>query len=489
MATRLAREHGLEAGCPFLETAWGSFRQRLLMEASLRDRPFVEITGGLSAEGVLRIALVEAQVGAVKVDAAELRQASRDAMARLFAPLQGRSLDTEKLGRCLRDADEALNLQNPQVRVSPDKENHRWELLLEASDRCRVQINGAAAYESTWGLHGVVDAWVRDLLVKGNDWRFHGSANRVQQIGDLSLRHTFQGQPSAGWFAGLRGHRQRFFGDPFLGYFGSLSEPTGYQKLFEDASQHSAEAYAGFFQRFGLDRKGLVELEFQKREALLLPQALPRLRNKEDCFVFSAEWDSFDRHSYPTEGLLLRVRGTAGRTRTSIEPDPASGIGSTQIRGAYLLFRAMAKDLVGPVGADIALESGLGWRTVSVSDRQYILGGDASLIGTPSTRFLAPNFAILRAGLPIALRRAFGGHVQLVPRLDFGRFSERPTDLTAGMRVFGVGASVRGSVGKFNLETGWGKVQIRPFGPGPLRRESQLNVLIGARPFDLWMRK
>jgi len=57
------------------------------------------------------------------------------------------------------------------------------------------------------------------------------------------------------------------------------------------------------------------------------------------------------------------------------------------------------------------------------------------------------------------------------------------------MRVIGVGATIRGSVGKFNLETGWGQIQIRPFGPGPLRRERQLNILIGARPFDLWMRK
>jgi len=489
LASRLAREHGLEIGNPFREVDWGRFQQRLLMEATLLGRPMVEISGELNPSGALRLTLREAPVGIVEVEGKGLRPASREALARLFAPFRGRPLDTEQLGRCLRDADQALNLQNPELRVIPGEGRQSWRLSTEASDPCRVQVNAAAAYESTWGLHGVVDAWIRDLLVKGNDWRFHGAANRIQQSADISLRHTLQTRPSAGWFVGLRGNRQRFYGDPFLGYFGTLSEPTGYQRIFDNASQRSADAYAGLFQRFGSDRKGLLEIEYQKREALLVPQALSRFRNQEDCAVFSAEWDCFDRHSFPTEGLLLRMRGTAGRAKTRLEENPSLDAGSSQIRGIYFLFRAMAKDLVGPVGADIALESGLGWRTVLVSDRQYILGGDASLIGTPSTRFLAPNFTILRAGLPIALRRAFGGHVQLVPRLDFGRFSEKPTDLTAGMRVIGIGASIRGSLGKFNLETGWGQVQIRPFGPGPLRRESQLNILVGARPFDLWMRK
>jgi hypothetical protein len=130
----------------------------------------------------------------------------------------------------------------------------------------------------------------------------------------------------------------------------------------------------------------------------------------------------------------------------------------------------------------------MGWGTTLVTDRQYILGGDASLIGTPSTRFLAPNFAILRAGLPIALRRAFGGHIQVVPRLDFGRFSQDPNNLTAGMRVLGQGVVVRGAVGKLYIETGWGNIQVRSFYPGPLRRENQFNMLVGARPFDLWTR-
>jgi hypothetical protein len=149
----------------------------------------------------------------------------------------------------------------------------------------------------------------------------------------------------------------------------------------------------------------------------------------------------------------------------------------------------MKEDLYGPVGIDFAVEAGLGWKTLLVPDRQFILGGDFSLIGTPSTRFLAPNFAILRAGLPISLRKAFGGHIQLVPRIDLGRFSQEPTGLTTGMRVLGQGVVVQGAVGKFFIETGWGQVQVRPAGPGPLRRENQLNILLGARPFDLWSRR
>jgi len=190
----------------------------------------------------------------------------------------------------------------------------------------------------------------------------------------------------------------------------------------------------------------------------------------------------------------VRVRMTADHAKTrpqtapALEPRPDLEPALNQVRGAYLLFRALAKDLVGPVGVDLALEAGLGWRTLLVPDRQYILGGDASLIGTPSTRFVAPNFAIIRIGLPIPLRRAFGGHVQLVPRLDCGRFAQDPNNLGAGMRALGYGLVLRGAVGKFYIETGWGQVQLRPYLPGPLRRESQLNILVGARPFDLWTR-
>lgn len=54
--------------------------------------------------------------------------------------------------------------------------------------------------------------------------------------------------------------------------------------------------------------------------------------------------------------------------------------------------------------------------------------------------------------------------------------------------MLGQGVVVRGAVGKLYIETGWGLIQVRPSFPGPMRRESQFNVLIGARPFDLWSR-
>jgi hypothetical protein len=69
-----------------------------------------------------------------------------------------------------------------------------------------------------------------------------------------------------------------------------------------------------------------------------------------------------------------------------------------------------------------------------------------------------------------------------------GRFSQDPTSLTSDMRVVGQGVVVRGAVGKFYIETGWGTIQVRSSFPGPLRREHQFNILVGARPFDLWTR-
>lgn len=485
----LAEDQGLGAGRPFREPAWSAFLQGILVRSSLRGRPLVSLSGsGLDGEGALHIVVREATITALEVDDSELQPASRRAMYDLFLPQIGKPLETDQLAGRLLAMDHALNLQNPAARLQAGPDEHDWLLGLQASDRRRVQVNVAAAYESTWGLHGVVDAWLKDFLMKGHEWWFHGYGDRIQQGAALSLRHAFLAHPSTGFFFGARYARHRFEGDPLLGYFGAAPDPGGYQRLIENASERTNDLFGGLFQRFGQDRRGKVELEFQRRSSALMPRDLPWIKNAEDTVTLSSEWDSFDRSFFPTEGLQFRARVAAGRTETRIMAASGPAPAGEQPRQAYLLFRALAKDVAGPVGADIALETGMGWRTLLISDRQYILGGDASLIGTPGTRFLAPNFAILRAGLPIPLRRAFGGHIQVVPRLDVGRFSQDPTSLTSDMRVVGQGVVVRGAVGKFYIETGWGAIQVRSAFPGPLRKEHQFNILVGARPFDLWTR-
>jgi hypothetical protein len=494
-AQGLALEHGLAPGQPFREPAWGAFLQDLLILSSLRGRPLLDLRGcALDADGGLRIQVREAVVGAVEVDSAELLPASRKVMADMFRPVIGRPLDTAWLGNRLQEMDQSLNLQNPVARLRAGPGADAWSLRMEATDRRRVQVNVAAAYESTWGLHGVLDAWLKDFLLKGQEWWLHAYGDTVQRGAALSLRHSFLTRPSFGVYAGARGTWHRFEGDPLLGYFGAGTDPTGYQRLIENSTQRTNDVFAGLYQRFGSSQKGLAEVGYRHRESTLVPTGFPKVRSAEDSLVLSMEWDSFDRSVFPTEGLLVRARVVADHIRTKAQAAPALEARPdlepelNQIRGAYLLCRFLAKDLAGPVGVDLALEAGMGWRTLLVPDRQYILGGDASLIGTPSTRFLAPNFAILRLGLPIPLRRAFGGHVQLVPRLDYARVAQDPNNLTAGMRVLGLGAVLRGAVGKFYIETGWGQIQIRPYLPGPLRRENQLNILVGARPFDLWTR-
>lgn len=498
-ARQLAQNYGLAAGLPFREPAWGAFLQDLLIRASLCGQPLLDLREcSFNSTGELRIRVREASIGAVEVDLSEPRPASKKVMADMFLPVIGKPLETQWLGNRLSEMDHSLNLQNPVARLQVGADGNDWTLKVEATDRRRVQVNVAAAYETTWGLHGVLDAWFKDFLLKGNEWWLHAYGDTVQRGASLSLRHSFLTRPSIGIFLGARSSWHRFEGDPLLGYFGTALDPSGYQLLIQDSAQRTKDIFAGMFQRFGRDQKGLAEIEFMHRESTLIPKSFSWIQNAEDSLVLTTEWDSLDRSFFPTEGLLVRARVTADHTKTSApaapgpepgpSPKPALEPDFTRIRGAYLLFRALAKDLAGPVGVDLALEAGLGWRTLLITDRQYILGGDASLIGTPSTRFLAPNFALIRFGLPIALRRSFGGHVQLVPRVDYGRFSQDPNNLTAGMRILGLGAVLRGAVGKFYIETGWGQIQIRPYSPGPLRREQQFNLLVGARPFDLWTR-
>jgi predicted acylesterase/phospholipase RssA len=490
-ARELARDNGLMPGLPFREPAWSAFLQDLLIRSSLRGRPLMDLRAcAFDPAGELRIVVREASIGAVEINLSELRPASKKVLEDMFLPAVGKPLETTWLAHRLREMDHSLNLQNPVAQLQAGSGENEWTLKLEAAD----------AYETTWGMHGVLDAWFKDFRLKGNEWWLHAYADKVQRGASLSLRHSFLTRPSIGIFLGARNSWHKFERDPLLGYFGAAPDPSGYQSLIENSALRTNDVFTGMFQRFGREQKGLAEIQYIHRESTLMPMRFPWVRNTQDSLVLSTEWDSLDRSFFPTEGLLVRARLTADHTRSSIQaapdldpkptPDPkaAPEPDLTRIRGAYFLFRALAKDLIGPVGVDIALEAGLGWRTLLIPDRQYILGGDASLIGTPSTRFMAPNFAILRAGLPIALRRAFGGHVQLVLRFDYGRFSQDPNNLTAGMRILGQGLVLRGAVGKFYIETGWGQIQIRPYYPGPMRKENQLNILVGARPFDLWTR-
>lgn len=494
-AQQLALENGLAPGLPFREPAWGAFLQDLLVRGSLRGRPLLDLRGcKFNPDGDLHIGVREASIGFVDVDSSSLRPASRKLMAEMFLPVIGQPLETEWLANRLLEMDHSMNLQNPVARLQTGPGETDWTLKVGATDRRRVQVNVAAAFETTWGLHGVLDAWLKDFILKGNEWWLHAYADKVQRGAALSLRHSFLNNPALGFFLGTRNSWNRFEADPLLGYFGIVPDPTGYQLLLANATQRTDDGFVGLFQRFGREQKGLAEIVYLHRESTLMPKGFAWRRNAVDSMILSTEWDCLDRSVFPTEGLQVRARVTADHTEKrlpdtpALEPKPPLEPSLNQVRGAYLLIRALAKDLAGPVGADLALEAGMGWRTLLAPDRQYILGGDASLIGTPSTRFLAPNFAIIRAGLPIALRRSFGGHVQLVPRLDYGRFSQDPNHLTAGMRILGQGVVLRGAVGRLYIETGWGQVQIRPDFPGPTRRESQFNVLLGARPFDLWTR-
>jgi len=485
---QLARSQGLVAGKPCGEPALAAFKEQVLMEASLRGHPLVEVQGSsLSPLGDLHLEVRPILVTGVEVETAQLRPESRQAMQRLVSPMLGGPLDTRRLARTLAELEQPLNLQNPRLRLRATPDQGDWILSAHASDQSRVQINVAAAYESTWGLHGVLDAWLRDLGAKGLELGFHAYGDRIQVGAEVRPQFAAPSDPSMGLFLTVGRRRHRFEGDPLLGYFGSAPDPAGYQALIERSRLQIEEASIGLFKRFSLDRRGLAQLEVQRRDSTLEPVLYPRIANRATAGVASLEWDSLNRHTFPTEGLLLRTRVMAGRTDIRVSGSPVTL--QEQIRTAYLHLRAIKAGVLGPVGADLALEAGLGWRTLLTPDRQFILGGDFSLIGTPSTRFLAPNFAILRAGLPIPLRQAFGGHIQLIPRLDIGRFSQDSTGLTSGMRVLGQGLMVQGAVGKFFIETGWGQVQIRPAGPGPLRRENQLNILLGARPFDLWTRR
>jgi hypothetical protein len=233
----------------------------------------------------------------------------------------------------------------------------------------------------------------------------------------------------------------------------------------------------GLAARVGPEDRGELRLEVRRSWNALQPagtggQPSPPL----DQLLLQGELDSFDRYLFPTQGSLARVRlGQGWRTGTG---DAGS---DDTFQFSYARFRHLQ-----PMGAwaslDGDLEAGTGWHLPL--SQWYSLGGPDFLAGSPSGAFYAPNFAMARLGIPVHVITAFGVHLQLAPRLDVGYLgASSPGRMQTGTRIRGGGLTLRSELGRWYCEFAAGRWSS----DGPAQGERvRLNVLLGARPFDLW---
>jgi hypothetical protein len=246
-----------------------------------------------------------------------------------------------------------------------------------------------------------------------------------------------------------------------------------------DARISASDLTLRTYLRFSNLGTGKLSLDLTRRDSAFREWD-QRSGQSQDAAFLSGEWDNFDRHTLPQEGLLLRARFGVGHTE-------AGDLASATFQQSY--FRARGVTAMGEhLGADLDLEWGQG-RHLPL-DRWWVLGGPGFVIGSRSLGFLAPNFAVARFGVPLRFYIGLGLTAEVVPRFDLAWVAPDPSALLqseVALRAAGTGLMLRTTLSNFYVEMSYGFLKVHsPQDSG--HAVGSFNVLIGTQPFDLWKR-
>lgn len=462
----------LVAGEPFNPVHLGQAMDGLFLRATLMGRPLLDAQGTAfdPATGTLILKLDEWIPGSLRIAEGTLSQRERRQLQKVFRPFEGKPLEARGFTRQVLLAERRLGLE--ELQVEADTGDGGFGLLARPVPDRRLVMDGILAFETTYRVHGAVEASAHHLLDTDLGFRFQASNNRLWQDVSLGLAFPVGEMPSLAGVATVQNLVQRFVTAPGL----LPREVRSYAGALVGRNVRTRTAGAGITARVGMEDRGAVTLEASRTWADLAPSGenipLPDTNQVQARF----EWDSFDRYLFPTEGTLLRMRLGEGRADSTSGPQA-----NRTFQFAYARIRRL--EPLGSWGSlEGDLESGLG-RSLPVS-RWYRTGGPAFLSGSTCAEFFSPNFAVLRLGLPIRVFSAFGVAMQVVPRLDGGYLgSGSYRHIREGALVRGAGVSLRAEVGRWFAEFASGTWSTAG---QPGHGRWGVNVLLGTHPFDLW---
>jgi len=450
----LASRYHLAPGQPFNEGAWSRALEELLVEAVLNHVPILDLQGsGLQPDGSLRLKAREPVLR--RIQSQDPVFAPR--LKTFLEPLLGKPIRTPELEETLARASTRLGL----AVLAPDlrEDQGDLDLALNPQKAPSLDIQPLLAYESTWGGHLGLDISSPDFLNTGTQLHLHGAVNDIQTRLQGHVAGVFRSLPSIS--VGLAGSvLHQWFPDP-------ATAPV--DKIVQENYGLRVQG------RFGMEDRGLLQIDLGQAHGLAREQTQETTEHRASAFKAGFEWDSFDYHTLPTDGLLTRI---------SISRAFHAQAGPTYTEG-YLRLRRLLPSLGpagSPVGLDLDLEVAL--QDHAPQERWFIAGGSDSLIGTRSAGYLAPNMGILRLGLPFSAATLFGVAIQAVPRLDYARIATDYRDLYRGQETLGYGLVLRGALRGLYLELAGG--ETRTHDAGNTLRDRHLGFLIGSRPFDLW---
>jgi predicted acylesterase/phospholipase RssA len=454
----------------------GAFLGRWVHSLVLNGMPLLDVrgTGFDDATGQLRVVAQEPALRALVLRGASVQE--HVYLKGLMQPLVGQPVRSSQLRQRLDLAVERLRLAELRYQLRPRAEGDGVELVLSPVHDQPHSLDLGLGWESTLG--GQVGLRYRTLNLGMSGWELvvEGAKNGLQRGASIELAGPFQSMPGAG--LELKGtiFEQRL-GVPL--YFQAPEAPA--DSL--DLRIRSTDGTFGAFARFGNLGQGRLSFAGTVRRAQFL-QRTDLGERRERSSELAVEWDDFDRHTFPREGLLLRGFYTAGESVSGLEPQGG-------FRMAYVRARGITS--FGPghserqLGADLDVEWGYGDRLPL--DRWWTLGGSSFLVGSKSLGFLSPNFLVGRFGLPLRMNGPYGLSLQVIPRFDYGVIGQDSRDLFRGLRGQGTGILLRTMVAKFYVELSYGFLKLYEPTQGWSPATGTFNALIGTQPFDLWKRR
>lgn len=455
---------------------FGAFLGSWIHQFILEGKPLVDVRGSGfdEATGCLRVVAKEPEINALSLQGGS--RAEHLYLQDLMEPLLGHPVQSSQLRQRLDLAEERLRLAELGYQLRPRKDGEGAELVLAPVHDRPHTLDLGLGWETTLG--GQVGLRYRTLNPGVSGWEFSAEAarNRLQQGASLHLVGPFQSFPGAGLEVKTTYFEQRL-GVPL--FFQVPEAPQDSQ----DLRIRSTDTGLGAFARFGNLGQGRASLSAAYRWAEFGQLGLWKKRGERSVGA-AVEWDNFDRHTFPREGLLLRGFYNLGETLPGLDPQGS-------FRMAYFRARGLASLTPRPsdnqLGADLDVEWGYGQNLPL--DRWWTLGGSSFLVGSKSLGFLAPNFLAARFGLPFRMNGPYGLSILVTPRFDYGVIGPDAGHLFQSFRAQGTGLVLRTMVAKFYVELSYGFLKFRDPVQGWAPASGTFNALIGTQPFDLWKRR
>ncbi len=464
----------LPPGTRFNPEALGRVLSKTIYQLVMQGNPLVDVRGsGFDpSTGRVRVEVREPVVTDVRVLPADSRPVDPTLVHRMLAPLEERPLKAAALQERLDLAEHRLHLAALPCTVVPEDDFREVRVQVKPRAALRNRVDASLGYETNLGWQLGLSYLGRDLFGAGTELELDGARNRLQEMGEISIRQPLSKMPEtvlegrfSAWNQRLEAFQTPATGDLLAVYPGLRLSVT--------------EASLGGYARFGGAQTGKARLEVSQREVSYLG---PGLQDTQQAAYLNIGWDNFDQHTLPTRGLLLRGRFGAG------EALPDAGARNTFTQ-AYLRARGL-QPLAGPVGLDLDLEGALGQHLPL--DRWWAVGGPGFMLGSLPLSYLTPDFAAARIGLPFHFPTAMGLILEVEPRFDLARVAPNSAGLWSSSvyrQSRGVGFLVRTTlVGQYYLEASYGwRSRSGPNGALPSNR--QFTVAFGTQPFDLWRRR